>query len=98
MSVALPSTKGGGLLCVINERWGQHDAPPQLHAAFHCTNAWGAPKGAKRHPFIVLKCKGFAHEVFMGLVTPFTPYHRLENTLWRIFELDIGSFGRFGPF
>jgi hypothetical protein len=98
MSVALPSTKGGGLLCVTNERWGQHDAPPQLHEAFHCTNAWGAPKGANRHAFIVHECKGFANEVSVGLVTPFTPYHRLGNTLWREFELDIGSFGRFGPF
>ena len=99
MSVALPSTKGGGLLCVTNERWGQHDAPPQFHdAAFHCTNAWGAPKGAHRPALKIHKCRGFANEVPVGLVTPFAPYHRLGNTLWREFELDIGSFGRFGLF
>ena len=89
MSVALPSTKSGGFLCVTNERWGQHDAPPQLHAEFHCPNAWGAPKGENGHVFLVHKCKGFANEVSVGLVTPFTPDHRLGNTLWREFKLDI---------
>ena len=90
MSVALPSTKGGGLLCVTNERWGQHDAPPQLHGAFHCTNAWGAPKGANRHAFMVHECKGLPNIVPIGLTAAPEYFSLFVNTLWGYFELNIG--------
>jgi len=91
MNVALPSTKGGGLLCVTNERWGSTRRTTAIACSISFHERPGCSEGCKQaHAIIVYRCRGFANEVSVGLVTLFTPYHRLGNTLWREFELDIG--------
>ena len=99
VSVLLPSTQGGGPLCVTCKRWGQPDAPQQLgQAAFQCTVTLVAPKDANRPAIVAHMNKGFANELSMGLVA--LPAHRnlIENTLCSYIDLDIDRFGTFGPF
>ena len=63
MSEELPSTKGDGHLCITNERWGQHDAPPQFHAFISLHERLGYSEGCKQAPFycssvLVLRKRG----------------------------------------
>ena len=51
----------------------------------------GAPKDANRHACIAHKFKGLANVTSKLLVTPFTPNHRLGNTLWRYNSSSISA-------